>query len=129
MARGLGFTTLGTSYKEQIQKYVEELRKLPLIFVVLTQGLIPAVLEEMFFRGFLLSALLGTLRPRGAIVASALLFGFFHLILGGTLAIERLVPSSSSATSELSMKLWASCAVSKTYGPALLGCTDSSSTG
>lgn len=40
---------------------------------------LPAIAEEMFFRGFVLSSLLKRVKPWMAIVVSALLFGIFHM--------------------------------------------------
>lgn len=40
---------------------------------------LPAIAEEMFFRGFVLSSLLKRVKPWMAILGSALLFGLFHL--------------------------------------------------
>jgi ABC-2 type transport system permease protein/sodium transport system permease protein len=58
---------------------------------------IPAMVEELFFRGYLFSAL----RARGGaaptIVISAVLFGVFHVIIQsapGAFSIERLLPST-----------------------------------
>src|SRR5262249_52537988 len=54
----------------------------------------PAVLEELFFRGYLLTALEGEEgRPGRAVFASAALFALFHLLMAGSLAVERLLPS------------------------------------
>jgi ABC-2 type transport system permease protein/sodium transport system permease protein len=93
--RSLGIATLSA---EQLNKVEDELAKLfqsvPLPLVVLVFGLLPAVFEELFFRGYLFSALLTARRPWTAILTSAVLFGVFHLIAGGTLAVERMVPSA-----------------------------------
>ena len=53
----------------------------------------PAVAEELFFRGLVLSGLqrLGSFR---AVVISALLFGIFHVATGSMLMVERLLPST-----------------------------------
>src|SRR5262249_56297190 len=63
------------------------------VAVVLCLGVIPAVLEELFFRGYLFSALCAASPPRTAIVVSALLFGLFHLV-GPLLIVERGVTST-----------------------------------
>jgi ABC-type Na+ efflux pump permease subunit/membrane protease YdiL (CAAX protease family) len=65
----------------------------PVIFVLL-RGVVPAVLEELFFRGFLLAALLRATRPRVAIPASALFFGLFHLVDQQLVIVERAVIST-----------------------------------
>jgi membrane protease YdiL (CAAX protease family) len=55
-------------------------------------GVVPALVEELFFRGLLLGTLLRHMRPRNAIVTSALLFGFFHLV--DQVLLERVIIST-----------------------------------
>jgi ABC-2 type transport system permease protein/sodium transport system permease protein len=52
---------------------------LPLILVVM--ALVPAIFEELCFRGFLFGALRTRLADDRTVIASALLFGLFHEIL------------------------------------------------
>ena len=55
---------------------------IPNIYVgLLLLALVPAVCEEIAFRGFILSGLLHGHRRRTAIVMSALLFGFLHVLI------------------------------------------------
>ena len=44
-------------------------------------ALVPAVCEELAFRGFILSGLEHQHRTRSAILLSALMFGFLHVLL------------------------------------------------
>jgi sodium transport system permease protein len=46
---------------------------------LLAFALVPAVCEEIAFRGFILAGLHGRFRPRNAVLASALLFAFYYL--------------------------------------------------
>lgn len=59
-------------------------------WILLTMALVPAVCEELLFRGFVLHQLLGPETRARAILVSAVLFGTFHrhllLILPATLA-------------------------------------------
>jgi sodium transport system permease protein len=48
---------------------------------LLLLAVIPAICEEIAFRGYILSGLERVYRPRSAIVLSALLFGFLHVLL------------------------------------------------
>ena len=48
---------------------------------LLVFALLPAITEEVAFRGYILSGLERTYRPLTAIVLSALLFGFLHVLL------------------------------------------------
>lgn len=45
---------------------------------VIIMALIPAVIEELMFRGFLLSSFLGVMKPAFAVMLSALLFAIMH---------------------------------------------------
>jgi sodium transport system permease protein len=47
-------------------------------------ALVPAICEEVAFRGFILSGLQSGRRTRSAVLLSALLFGFLHVILSLT---------------------------------------------
>ena len=57
------------------------LQALPLPILILYIALVPAVCEELYFRGFLLGGLLPTWRPLPAIVVTAIVFGVFHFVL------------------------------------------------
>src|SRR5262249_49405320 len=56
------------------------LRALSPIVIVLCMGVVPAVLEELFFRGLLFGALRQATSARTAVIASAACFGLFHLV-------------------------------------------------
>ncbi len=73
------FPRLGEMLAEG-QPMVRELRELrevaaPLVIF----GLLPAVCEELAFRGFILTGLLRGLRPRDAVLLSSFLFAVFHM--------------------------------------------------
>lgn len=57
-------------------------------------ALIPAVCEELFFRGYLLTALRTGMASALAIAMSAVLFGLFHVFVMDSLFFERFVPST-----------------------------------
>jgi ABC-2 type transport system permease protein/sodium transport system permease protein len=61
---------------------------------VLALVIVPAILEEIFFRGLLWSALKSRCGALLTIGVSGLLFGATHVILDGALGLERLVPST-----------------------------------
>ena len=61
---------------------------LDLLWLVFLIGIVPAVCEEMLFRGAILSGLRPRLGPWFSIVAVGLLFGLFHL------SIYRIVPTA-----------------------------------
>ena len=68
---------------EAIRGQLAELAKqVPNLWVgVLVFALMPAITEELAFRGYILSGLERTYSPRTAILLSALLFGFLHVLL------------------------------------------------
>jgi len=51
----------------------------PLIMSIIAIGIIPALTEELFFRGLVLDGLKNNYSKRKAIILSALLFGIIHL--------------------------------------------------
>lgn len=55
---------------------------------------LPALVEELFFRGFLFSAMRSKISGPATVVTTALLFGFFHFIVTEAFALDRLLPST-----------------------------------
>jgi ABC-2 type transport system permease protein/sodium transport system permease protein len=55
---------------------------------------IQALLEELFFRGYLFAALRRQLSAMASITITAALFGLLHVVMGGALGWERLLPST-----------------------------------
>ncbi|EDL58213.1 ABC transporter permease subunit/CPBP intramembrane protease [Gimesia maris] len=70
-----------------------ELAAVPLWVKLISLAVMPAVCEELFFRGYLLSSLLHRFSNWWAILASSLLFALFHVIVRDSLFIERFFPS------------------------------------
>jgi ABC-2 type transport system permease protein/sodium transport system permease protein len=93
LMRSLGFASLREGNLERVRDMLQQWRTLSPWLIVAAVAVVPALVEELFFRGYLLSALLGVLRPRSAILSSAALFALFHVILGSVLAVERFAPS------------------------------------
>jgi sodium transport system permease protein len=60
---------------------------------VLAVVIVPAILEEFFFRGMLFSALKARCNAVLTIALSGLLFGLSHMVLDGALGLERLLPA------------------------------------
>jgi ABC-2 type transport system permease protein/sodium transport system permease protein len=110
LLRFLGFASLSQEQLDKVEGMLGEYRTAPMPFVLLVLGVLPAVLEELFFRGYLFSALLRAGRPETAILTSALLFGLFHLVTGGGLAVERL-PVSTALGLVLGWLCWKSGSV------------------
>jgi ABC-2 type transport system permease protein/sodium transport system permease protein len=93
LLREAGVATLNEEQLKRMGDALANWREVSPVLILLAMAVLPAAVEELFFRGYLLSALLGVLRPWQAILASAVLFGLFHVILSGMLAVERFVPS------------------------------------
>jgi ABC-2 type transport system permease protein/sodium transport system permease protein len=55
---------------------------------------IPGLAEELFFRGYLFSAIRRKSGPATTIMVTALLFGFFHLIMPGPFPLYRFLSST-----------------------------------
>jgi ABC-2 type transport system permease protein/sodium transport system permease protein len=92
--RQVGLGSLRADYLERMARVLEEWRTLSPVALVLALAVVPAVMEELFFRGFLFSALAGEQgRAGAAILGSAGLFALFHVLVPGGLAVERLVSS------------------------------------
>ncbi|MCH9791993.1 MAG: CPBP family intramembrane metalloprotease, partial [Planctomycetes bacterium] len=104
----LGFTLWPFAYEIEIlslsNERIESLSKLfeslklelgavPLWVKLISLAVLPAVCEELFFRGYLLSSLLNRFSSTPAILISAFLFALFHVIVRDSLFIERFFPS------------------------------------
>ena len=90
----IGLATLSHEQLARAAEMVDKLKDVPWWLVILTTGVAVSAAEELFFRGYLFSALLAG-RGRGAAIGYAgLLFGAFHLVTSDALAIERFLPSS-----------------------------------
>lgn len=72
----------------------DQLRAVPLVWKWITLAITPAICEELFFRGFLLSAARSRLRPWLAVLATGVLFGVFHVLVRESLLLERLLPTA-----------------------------------
>jgi ABC-2 type transport system permease protein/sodium transport system permease protein len=91
----LGIVSFDESFLAQAREIVARLRAAPVPLVYLSLAVIPAVCEELFFRGMFLSAMRSRTRTADwqAIVVSSLAFAAFHVIVRDTLSIERFFPS------------------------------------
>ena len=66
---------------EMNKALVTALEALPVGIVFLVIAIIPALCEELFFRGFLLNGLRTSMRSRAAIVCCGAAFGAFHFFI------------------------------------------------
>jgi ABC-2 type transport system permease protein/sodium transport system permease protein len=81
--------------EERFGAVVEALRKVreSVGWWVLAIVVVPAILEEIFFRGLLFNAVKTRCGPAVTIGVTGVLFGVTHVILGGAIGLDRLVPS------------------------------------
>lgn len=77
--------------KEMFRNVISRFDQIPLVVKLITLALIPAVCEELFFRGYLLTTLRTGMSNRLAIVLSSVVFGLFHVI--ATMSFERFLPT------------------------------------
>lgn len=78
--------------KELFERIKVSLDAIPLPVKLLALAAIPAVCEELFFRGYLLTGLRTGMSAALAVALSSCLFGLFHVI--ATASFERFVPTS-----------------------------------
>ncbi len=95
LSHDLGIAILSDDMFMQAKVIIEKLQSTGSpVLILATLALAPAVLEELFFRGFLMSSLRSRTSAKFAIVFSAVLFGAFHIVASHGLAIERFFPST-----------------------------------
>jgi ABC-2 type transport system permease protein/sodium transport system permease protein len=85
-----GWGTLAPEHFKALQALQRRLDELSPVTLLLGYAVVPAVAEELFFRGYLFSALRARTGPATTIGASALLFGLFHILF----AVDRVVPAT-----------------------------------
>lgn len=76
-----------------VAAFANELKKLPLPFVLMVFAITPAICEEFFFRGFVLGSL-ERYSKTTAIFSSAALFGLMHVLTSNVLMVERFLPTA-----------------------------------
>ncbi|MCC7474719.1 MAG: CPBP family intramembrane metalloprotease [Pirellulales bacterium] len=86
----LGMASLGDQQREAVEGLLRQFQALPLWFVLATMALVPAVCEELCFRGFLFGSLRTRFSGWATIAMTALLFGVFHEVLSA----GRIFPST-----------------------------------
>jgi ABC-2 type transport system permease protein/sodium transport system permease protein len=89
-----GWITLDPDKLQRVQDVLTEFRQVSPAWLVLCTALVPAICEELFFRGFLLSSLRLRQTNRMAIFTSAAIFGAFHVIVTNGFLFERFLPTT-----------------------------------
>lgn len=95
ISRQMGISSFSDEALERFQKANEQLRSSshPL-FLFAAFALLPAISEELFFRGFLFSGLRRAFSPTATIWTTALIFGAFHLVTPNAIVVERFLPTA-----------------------------------
>jgi ABC-2 type transport system permease protein/sodium transport system permease protein len=92
--RVLGLAALTESQVQLVREMLAQLQNIPPAVILVSLALIPAVCEELFFRGYLFQALSCRFSPLGTLLISAVLFGLFHVVASSAAALERFLPST-----------------------------------
>ena len=87
-------TPISADKLEMGKVLLEKLGTVHPALILVSMAIIPAIFEELFFRGYLFSALKAATNAKTTIVVSAVLFGLFHVVSSSALTIERLLPST-----------------------------------
>jgi ABC-2 type transport system permease protein/sodium transport system permease protein len=97
LSQDYGISTLSeTDLAEKtplVQRLVSQWQDISPLIVLAAISLVPAICEELFFRGYLLSSLRGRLPAWLAIAFTAMIFGLFHASVGGLIIVERVLSS------------------------------------
>lgn len=92
LARQLGVTSLSAEHLKKLKDALSAWREVPLPLLLLAMAVLPAMAEELLFRGYLFSAF-SEATPAQRVGSTAALFAAFHLFAGELLMVERIVPS------------------------------------
>jgi len=90
----IGLTTVGDQHVQTVERLLAQCRGMSPLVILLTMAVIPAVCEELFFRGYLFRSLVRASSPLSAVLLSAVLFGVFHVVATNMLTVERFLPSA-----------------------------------
>ncbi|MBW3540928.1 MAG: ABC transporter permease subunit [Planctomycetes bacterium] len=94
LADMLGAKLLDRRLVDLASRATNELRTVFPLWLLWTLSVVPAVAEELFFRGYLFAALRRKMSGWRTVIVTALLFGLFHVVVRDKLAFERFLPST-----------------------------------
>ncbi len=78
---------------QHAEAQAERLRMAPWPLVIFCFAVVPAIFEELFFRGLLFRALRLSLSATGTVLVTGVMFAGFHLITTSGLGLARVVPT------------------------------------
>ena len=82
-----------SEFVKVFESFKKQLDAVPLLWKLVLLALIPAVCEELFFRGYLQTAFRAEMSAPLAVGLSSMLFGLFHVIVRDALFFERFAPT------------------------------------
>jgi sodium transport system permease protein len=88
-----GWLKIGDALKQALEQKNAEFQTIPFGWIILWLAIVPALAEELFFRGFLLRALEAKLSQIYVVGITGVAFALFHVLSPGGLLIERLLPA------------------------------------
>ncbi len=94
LADEFGLALLNEEQMERTRGVLDKWKTISPFVLLATMAVAPAVIEELCFRGYLFSAFSNVLSPWQTIMATAVLFGLFHVFVGSTLLVERFLPTT-----------------------------------
>jgi ABC-2 type transport system permease protein/sodium transport system permease protein len=94
LEKRIGLSTIPNWLELRLEDLASQRRETSPILALLTLAIVPGVVEELFFRGWLFTAMERAMPPIRAIVLAALLFALFHLFTGGVVLVERVLPTA-----------------------------------
>jgi len=89
----MGLAAVGERYVRIVERMLEQWRDVSPLVILLALAVIQPVCEELFFRGYLFRAIVRASSASRAILASAVLFGAFHVV-ATSLLVGRFLPST-----------------------------------
>jgi membrane protease YdiL (CAAX protease family)/ABC-type transport system involved in multi-copper enzyme maturation permease subunit len=89
---------MSDSRKDELMKLFGSLqikiKELPLAVKLIALAIVPAVCEEIFFRGLLFTAWRRSLGAWPTILLTGLVFGLFHILVRDSVVLERFIPTA-----------------------------------
>ncbi len=89
-----GLATLDKSQFAMAEELLKKFQGISPAVLLVSLAVIPAVMEELFFRGYLFKGLRSRFPGPAIIAVTALLFGLFHVLSPSALMPERFLPST-----------------------------------
>ncbi len=94
LGKWAGLVAMDKHQFDLVERLLKAFEGISPALILVTLAVIPAVLEEFFFRGYLFHGLRQRFSGWSIIVVSALLFGVFHVLSPSVLTPERFLPST-----------------------------------